>query len=156
MQIKSRDEIKKILELPEELPVSVIDLSPIPRMSEKHKRKRTGVKSEVITSSPFKEYLEEKLKVETEKSARKKVKKPVLRSLSPQPGPPGISRPSNSVPQKEKDEKRKKDILCPLCNERFVEPPIEEWIQCFSCGNWWHEECTSYESGVFTCDFCNK
>uniref|UniRef100_A0A6P7FNE7 Uncharacterized protein LOC114332139 n=1 Tax=Diabrotica virgifera virgifera TaxID=50390 RepID=A0A6P7FNE7_DIAVI len=47
-----------------------------------------------------------------------------------------------------------KDIFCPACNEQFVEPPDEDWIQCFQCKVWWHEACTYYSVGQFCCDFC--
>lgn len=154
--------------------VSLSQLCPLPRISEKKRRSKASLKSEVITSSPFKKQLEEKAKVEAEKEARKKVKKPIFRSISPKPGPsqksklcapkkrplspqPGPSKKTKLSSQKKaKNKNENKGIFCPLCNEQFVEPPIEEWIQCALCEDWWHEQCTAYECGIFVCDICQE
>ncbi|XP_046662658.1 histone acetyltransferase HAC12-like [Homalodisca vitripennis] len=38
--------------------------------------------------------------------------------------------------------------------KKYSDPPVEEWIQCSKCSEWWHENCTSYEGGEFVCDYC--
>lgn len=53
-----------------------------------------------------------------------------------------------------KIESKENDYLCALCGERYVDPPTEDWIQCSLCNSWWHEQCTSYENGIFICDIC--
>ncbi|KAJ8959025.1 hypothetical protein NQ318_022279 [Aromia moschata] len=136
--------------------VSISELSPLPRMSERKRRTKSSLRSEIITSSPFKEQLEEKAKADSDKMARKNIKKPVLRSLSPQPSPSQKIKTSNSDPKEAKCQKKNKDIFCPLCKEQFVEHPTEEWIQCASCEEWWHEQCTAYEHGTFICDICEE
>ena len=45
-------------------------------------------------------------------------------------------------------------IRCPACEEEYCDPPTEEWIQCCKCQEWWHEECSNYENGIFICDYC--
>lgn len=134
-------------------------LSPLPKAENTQKRKRKGLKSEVITSSPFKDDLEAKQKLDEEK--RNKTKKNVFRSkskvhtrsLSPDvniAGPSGFCHsPKTKTPTDDSI-----DYLCPLCGDKYVDPPVEEWIQCVKCEKWWHEQCTSYEAGIFFCDDC--
>lgn len=43
---------------------------------------------------------------------------------------------------------------CPACDEPYEDPTTEEWICCGECGKWWHEKCTDYDVGEFTCDLC--
>jgi hypothetical protein len=46
-------------------------------------------------------------------------------------------------------------FYCLMCNELFIEPPTENWIQCRLCKGWCHEACTDGEtSRGFVCDFC--
>jgi hypothetical protein len=44
--------------------------------------------------------------------------------------------------------------MYPICDEEYQDPPEEDWIQCHTLKEWWHEACTAYESGQFTCDYC--
>lgn len=141
--------------------VSVAQISPLPRM--KNKRRgggRVAMKSQVITDSPFKQQLEEKKKQEEEKKSRSKKKIPKLALNSPtnkkaltakgkKKGLPakGRQKPSTSTAKED-------DYICPLCQEKYTDPPTEEWIKCMACEEWWHEQCTSYERGVFVCDNC--
>ncbi|KAK4880756.1 hypothetical protein RN001_008902 [Aquatica leii] len=46
------------------------------------------------------------------------------------------------------------DAICPGCDEEFVDPPDEDWIQCLECEKWWHESCSNYLGGNYVCDFC--
>lgn len=43
---------------------------------------------------------------------------------------------------------------CPACSEAYVDPQTEDWIQCYDCERWWHEDCSSYQGGNFLCDLC--
>ena len=52
--------------------------------------------------------------------------------------------------------KKTQNVICPGCGEKYIEPPLEDWIQCNLCKTWWHEACTSYEGGNFSCDHCQK
>ncbi|CAH2108284.1 unnamed protein product [Euphydryas editha] len=119
--------------------VSVAQLSPLPRMKEKRLGSRVCMKSQVITASPYKQQLEEKKRQEKQKKKRNKT---VVRKLSRQ-------KPSTS-------KAKEKKYFCPLCQEEYTDPPIEEWIKCVACEEWWHELCTSHERGVFVCDNCSN
>lgn len=46
--------------------------------------------------------------------------------------------------------------FCLYCNEKFVHPPKEDWIQCGKCENWCHEACALKRSlkKAFICAQC--
>ena len=47
------------------------------------------------------------------------------------------------------------NFYCIFCNEQYVEPVFEDWIQCCVCKLWAHEKCSAYEGlGDFICDEC--
>ncbi|GFW53225.1 uncharacterized protein TNCV_3294721 [Trichonephila clavipes] len=60
------------------------------------------------------------------------------------------SRPNSPVASTSKDGV----VRCPVCEEEFCDPITEEWIQFCKCQEWWHEECSNYENGIFICDYC--
>lgn len=66
-----------------------------------------------------------------------------------------ICGPKLSNKKKRKITRNKESIYCPICKEKYDDPPTEDWIQCSTCKKWFHEECTAYVGGAFTCDFCD-
>ncbi|GFV54742.1 uncharacterized protein TNCV_3844611 [Trichonephila clavipes] len=81
------------------------------------------------------------------REAKKGVKKLKLSSCRPKSIK---SRPNSPVASSSKDGVKR----CPACEEEYCDPPTEEWIQCCKCQEWWHEECSNYENGIFICDYC--
>lgn len=179
--------------------VTVSQLSPLPRITEKKKRTKASLKSEIITSTPYKKQLEEKKKIEEQKKNRSHLKKIVLdkppkrqikklpvkrKDTEPQAGPShchgddksrpkrGATKPQASKPNKKPriqpkhgvtkthnklrnmQKRLKSEHFCPICNEKYEDPPSEDWIECSSCNRWFHEDCTGYEGGLFVCDLC--
>lgn len=109
----------------------------MPQAEKNQKKKRKTVRSEIITSTPYKQDLEAKRKEEEEKHQKtmdrrqsKKVKVPMKPLLS-RPGPSGLAKHLESkLPEKNMD------CFCPLCGGKYEDPPVEEWIQCIKCEIW--------------------
>ncbi|GBL93881.1 hypothetical protein AVEN_153640-1 [Araneus ventricosus] len=107
-----------------------------------------------MTSSPFKNLLEIKEKVEleetkanrvfkknadkTEKGKALKAKKKLILNYIENPVPSTSSANNEGT-------------IGPGCEQTYD----EDWIQNGLCKEWWHEKCSSYEgSGAFVCDYC--
>lgn len=84
--------------------VKLIDLSPLPKITEKKKQSRASLKFEIVTGTPYKNQLEEKRR-EEENKARKRIK-PI--NLDSQPRPSGTNRNS----KKKKKNTNSMDIIC--------------------------------------------
>jgi len=56
----------------------------------------------------------------------------------------------------EKTPENEENPECLFCGGKFLQSKKTEkqWIQCKSCDSWCHLQCTSYESGIYFCDFC--
>lgn len=125
-------------------------------------RRRKGKKSIIATDNPFKLELETKNQEEMEKIAKKK------RRLELKKERDCTTKVTKNTKKTIKDktakikanvnkiESEENNYYCALCGEIYVEPITEDWIQCSSCNNWWHEECTSYKNGIFICDICTN
>jgi len=136
------------------------------------KNKRASMRSELFTASPFKNRLEQKKQgIENKKLKmgliQRKKKKPEKKKMcrdsrrkrklavAEQPGGSKNMKVDSRRPTKQGEARNDMSTLfCPACDEAFVDPPDEDWIQCCSCRKWWHAECTAYESGSFRCDLC--
>lgn len=133
--------------------VSPRDILPVPeaKRTTEIQRRRRCQKSEVLTSSPFKNELVEKQKLKKvparklndEKDTKPTTKK--TKTLIRIPKPPVEQRvPEDNVP-------------CLICDEPYSNSAAKEiWIQCNICLHWAHKLCTDYVDGVFICDFCKE
>ncbi|GFU19479.1 hypothetical protein TNCV_4371551 [Trichonephila clavipes] len=81
------------------------------------------------------------------REAKKGVKKLKLCSCRPKSIK---SKPNSPVASTSKDGV----IRCPDREEEYCDTPTEEWIQYCKCQEWWHEESSNYENGIFICDYC--
>lgn len=114
--------------------VTLTQLSPYPKSSVLRLNNKRSKRSEVLSSSPYKKQLEDHV-------ANKK---------------PIVQRKRKEVHKKPKTAPKKKSWACPGCAEKFIEPIVEDWIECTSCHNWWHDKCTAYMGhGHYICDVCN-
>ena len=103
--------------------VNVTEISPLPK-AQCSIRKRCGKNAELLTSTPHKKIMLEKMKKSNNKTKQFLLKKG-----------------------------RNGEWQCLMCSEPYINPPTEDWIQCDSCKEWCHEKCTSYDGcGGFVCD----
>lgn len=123
--------------------ISPFVVRPIPTMSApKTNRKRKCQKSEVLTSTPVKK--EQAVKFKKINAIKTKIS-----DIGPSTSKKGRAKQIN------KKKTNKTDFFCLVCSEKYIDPPIEEWIQCAQCSQWAHEECTSYAGrGSYFCDEC--
>jgi len=148
----------------EMLPLNVISPRPRPAARPKRATKRVSEQAEIITSSPFKKLMLQKMEAKKAKSAgsstsstrqgtksvqsgrgkgRGKGNKKQLRQTSKVPQ-------SDSLRQQDDD-----DCACLYCSELYSESHGDDWIKCSSCNRWGHENCTDFTGiGDFVCDFC--
>ena len=107
-------------------------LSPLPDASKRRLtvRKRRTQKSQILTSSPYKNELVEKMPKIT------KNMKNLLKKKNPTPKP----RPEHQ------------ETECIICGETFD----EDWIQCNKCQDWAHEACVDINPSdlYYNCDVC--
>jgi hypothetical protein len=154
-------------------------IRPLPQANRRPGKGRAQKASE-ITGSPFKQQVMEKEQARNKKQlpvARKKGKpvqpKPKTckgKALAKSSIPPKRSlkfstvsaatkacashEPYTSTGSSTANKIASTSYMCPSCDEVFVDPPSEAWIQCCFCERWWHEACTSYEGGPFVCELC--
>lgn len=114
------------------------DLIPFPKSTQNRSSSRKHKKSEVISSSPYKNQLDKENEQQNKPKHEPKAKK------------------TKKVLWKKPNTINKKKIwICVGCAEVYKEPIEEDWIECNTCGGWWHENCSDYNgSGAFTCDMC--
>lgn len=133
---------------------SIFDFKPLPKGKQTNKpQNRQKQSSSVITSTPVKIKLEQK---EIEKAEKEELKKKRKELRASKVAKKLKFQPSAKLPKRltEASTSKDSDVKCPACEEKYEDPPKEEWIQCARCHEWWHEECSNYEGGDFVCDYC--
>ena len=68
----------------------------------------------------------------------------------------GVSKKGNRMVKKSSAiQKNKDDSFCLICDELYIDPPLEDWMQCKECSGWAHEACTDGEQSTgYVCDYC--
>lgn len=131
---------------------------PLPKRKDVSLRKSKGKKSVILTSTPNKTELEE---LQNNRGKNKDiVRKTVVRDVQTKKVNK-LKKTNQKTPFKNTTETKnifknsEENVTCPGCDETFYGTPHEIWVQCNSCEQWWHEECSSYEgNGIFKCDYC--
>lgn len=158
--------------------LSPIDIRPYPvaQRSTTTARKRTAMRAEIVTASPYKSMLVKKQMVKqaiTDKKEKKKENRPKqicrrdVKKRLQYPKPPGKEKKPCKKPvgkgvglqvkppqseNKEAAEGNSGEGLCTGCGEVGG---AENWVQCNYCRKWWHIACSAYNGhGGFRCDLC--
>ena len=159
------------------------EISPLPKCKIVRQRKRKADRAEVLTSSPFKKTLMEKIITKNSKSSARSVvgqsqqkkdktknkkKKVTCRADKPRGRKPKASLKSEKTAPSAKGRSQGKGSVkmgwsscdsdsCLICGELFVNSRAgERWIRCQKCSGWCHEDCTGGETTRgFFCDFCS-
>lgn len=138
---------------------AIYQLSPVPNAAAKRaiSRRRKAEKSEILTSSPYKNALIEN------KAAKAKtpvVKMQQLKSKKTN-DPTKIKRTKKSTATPKRTMSQTSKALKPVTENATTclicqEDNDEDWICCQACNQWVHEACAHVEKGSvnYICDFC--
>ena len=141
------------------VPVRVSAISPIPKLTVTKRKTPASSKTHVLTSSPYKDGLEQKRKKNNKTSDRTgkahsqpqkscKVRKPTASCR----GKKGKKCRRNDSSSSEDD-----DPFCIVCCERFTTSKSrEKWIACVVCQQWAHEKCTPSDGFTYICHHCDE
>jgi len=157
----------------------ITQLSPIPRAEKARKRKRRAESAEVVTGSPYKKMLMEKISSGKKQVKNKRVTKSVDQTKKKKTKKLTCRQDKARAPRRRKNQDNQlskrtvnkvgkeatvkgdmnrnvdEDKLTCFCGEVFSEPPTELWIQCNLCKGWYHEACTAGEGPYgLICDNC--
>ena len=137
------------------LSVGIRDVSPLPNIYGSKRNISSGSKSQILTSSPYKDALELNTKTKEKKNRAKGVKARHKLDL-----PKNVRKRKSTTSRGGKERRKAKERytssssdsdssdnpFCLICCERFSESRSREnWIACSSCSNWAHLECTVTE-----------
>lgn len=149
--------------------ITPFQISPIPEIAPRKatNRGRRAAKSTLLTSSPYKNELQDSLKKKQDqiektmnktkkgKGKGKKTKsksKEVQMSSSEEENEPVYNDSSDESP----DRRNVSDAKCLYCEGLYsMDNRGEPWIQCSCCKLWAHEECSGVETEFFFCEFCS-
>lgn len=154
--------------------VTPADLIPLPKIVGKRcNLKKKRMDTSILTSTPYKNYLEEEVNQKADKENRKKEKenrkkekenrKTIKKTISKkkQKGKgvgKGVSNRRKKISDSSSSSEDENDAECLFCTEPFSrDNKGEGWIQCSLCYKWGHEACAGVDDDDpdrFICDFC--
>jgi len=126
------------------------ELSPKPKIAQARVRKRKAESAQVITSSPYKQQLENEAAKKNPKikAVKQQAKKGKTQS--------SISKRGRSTPRSSGKARAAADesAECLYCNDSFSD---EGWIQCQICSKWAHNSCAGVDKKCdqFLCEICD-
>ena len=135
--------------------IPLLNIVSVPNLPKRKTRESLRKKhSTIITSSPMRDFLKDK-------EQKKSMKEQEVKKISVKKKKVGSNFnkfEANNEPKKKiitRDDKEN-DCYCLICEEKYHDPPTEDWIMCYKCKSWSHEKCTSCASTSrgFLCDFC--
>lgn len=95
-----------------------------------------------------------RLKCNVKKPSNKEIKR-VLKNFK---NLKDFSDSGQNKKEKEKSVNVNEDYFCIFCKDKYIDPPVEDWIMCYVCKKWAHENCTDGQSTSlgYKCDLCRK
>lgn len=140
--------------------ITPASLKPLPQIvGKRNTLKRKTTHTTVLTSTPYKNYLEEENSKKTEKENKKILNKTASKKTKKGKG---VGKGKSNKRKKSiynTSESEEDDTECLYCTEKFSSDTKDEgWIKCCACGKWGHEACAGVEgddAGEFICDICN-
>ncbi|CAH1989494.1 unnamed protein product [Acanthoscelides obtectus] len=115
---------------------------PLPKATHEQVRRTKSKKSEILSSTPYKDKLLEEKDRRMEGLKKKGGKRKVF----------GDSGQNTEIQKKKKVDNEKDNTICPGCSEHYS---TSDWIKCHLCQTWWHDDCSNYlGNGLFSCDLC--
>ena len=144
--------------------VPVQEISPLPKRAvQARKRRGNTMKATILTGSPYKKRIqdkmnekeakakekEEKARKRKDRNSQKKGKKKTSKEQKPKKSQNRNSEKNQKNQTSEREENS--DTACLVCGERYT----EEWIQCGRCKLWAHEACADVGDPLYYfCDIC--
>jgi hypothetical protein len=151
---------------PRSVKVHITEVSPLPQSEPRPASKnRARGQTVVLTSSPYKQQLENHKSVLSKTSAtpvtkcRKKSearkKREVTSRKKCEPGRKRKLSLSSKRQNKRKHPMDDTDAACLFCQDKFSSSTAgEQWIQCIVCGQWAHVDCAGSDDVHYSCDLC--
>ena len=150
----------------------ILELSPIPKAAPRARNRQAQV-AQLLTGSPYKDALEEKVRLRgvgrrgaskgrttgrgrrpsssTATSANTVSRIRTRGGIATRARGPRTRGGSMAVPSRA-NEDQVGLCRCIYCHEVYQEPPTEDWLQCAECTKWFHESCGN---GFNICDICD-
>lgn len=161
---------------------SARDLRPLPKIQGKRNNnvRKRKIDTSILTSTPYKNYLEEEMQKKIEKEAKQKSRedKSVKIISEKRTKGKGVGKGQKTKQANKKREDKKNntkkqrikrarksyesessdDAECMFCTEAYSKDAMGEgWVLCVKCHKWGHEACAGLDSDDekdFVCDFC--
>ena len=114
--------------------VSPAQLYAFPKAITQGKTRKNARKSEILSGTPYKKRLTDKVAEQSAKTGKKRSWKKIIVEKRSVPRRPTTSgrRGTKPVSCETSD-----DICnCPMCGEEYSDPPTEDWVQCDQCQAW--------------------
>lgn len=137
---------------------------PIPKIQQTIKRaNRKRGKTAILTSTPYKEELEEAAAKKVPKKKKEGVKRNIanesqISSIAKKKRNPSKKLSINKVDSDSSSDENS-DVECLYCNE-YWSKSVEGWIACSACHKWAHNACAGIDSDddecVLVCEHCQS
>jgi len=117
------------------------ELSPRPKLKSVRPRTRKAESAAIITSSPYKQFVNDKMAASKPGSKRKCTSASQACKTKPQRTKRIKQETKKTKKESKKAQQETDETPCCICSRKYNDPPFEDWIACGKCGKWYHEAC---------------